>query len=473
MLNPHGTVGVVTLWSRIDFVLARLAEAGADLSPESSPIAVLGNLYGEGLRYLLRNLLHNPQIDTLLVFGRDKSGSLAYLRNFFTLGTEPAGADVEYTCSRPDRPVRAVRVKNTSHVMDDLVGLHLFSPPPEIVRIEGADREGALEAARFLAAYMPSHREGPRLAVEVPDVALSSFPSNPRAHTVVEDAPSTAWKSLVHRLFRFGKRVQLAKGLRIELQNVKVVVEKPRFEDDDVIRGCGFDPEGFRRYREDILSPLAPADQPYTYGNRLRSYFGLDGIDAVVEQLRLPLDDRGGYVTTWDNRIDIAGPKRPCLVSLFFRVIDGLVYLTAGFRTHNASNAWLENVYGLMAIQEYAAERSSLGIGSIIVFSHSISLDPQYLEKAKTVHDEVAATGAFRKDPHGYFMIAVEGKEIVLTHCSGGNVIGEYRSEKPERIQNQLYRDCAVSDINHALYIGRQLEKAYLCIQDGREYVQE
>ena len=62
VINPQGTIGVVTLWSKVEYVVDRFRQAGVDLDPATSPVAVFGNLYGNGLREMLRNLLYNPQI---------------------------------------------------------------------------------------------------------------------------------------------------------------------------------------------------------------------------------------------------------------------------------------------------------------------------------------------------------------------------------------------------------------------------
>ena len=83
IVNPAGTIGVLTLWSKVDYVMERFRQAGIDLDPATSPIAVFGTLYGNGLRELLRNLLYNPQIRTLLVCGRNRSGSFEELQKFF------------------------------------------------------------------------------------------------------------------------------------------------------------------------------------------------------------------------------------------------------------------------------------------------------------------------------------------------------------------------------------------------------
>ena len=86
VINPHGTIGVVTLWSRVEYVMDRFRQAGVDLDPATSPIAVFGTLYGNGLREMLRNLLYNPQIQTLLICGHDRSGSYSELHRFFLPG---------------------------------------------------------------------------------------------------------------------------------------------------------------------------------------------------------------------------------------------------------------------------------------------------------------------------------------------------------------------------------------------------
>ncbi len=89
VINPQGTIGVVTLWSKVDYVIGRFRQAGVDLDPATSPIAVFGTLYGNGLREMLRNLLYNPQIQSLFICGNNRSGSREELQKFFELGLEP------------------------------------------------------------------------------------------------------------------------------------------------------------------------------------------------------------------------------------------------------------------------------------------------------------------------------------------------------------------------------------------------
>src|SRR5665647_1401357 len=102
VINPQGTIGVVTLWSKVDYVIERFRQAGVDLDPATSPIAVFGTLYGNGLREMLRNLLYNPQIQTLFICGNNRSGSREELQRFFELGLEPVGTCLLYTSDAAD-----------------------------------------------------------------------------------------------------------------------------------------------------------------------------------------------------------------------------------------------------------------------------------------------------------------------------------------------------------------------------------
>lgn len=476
IINPYGAIGVVTLWSGIDYIYRMFHHHGIDMNPETSPIAVMGNLYGEGFRFLLRNLLYNPQVDTLIVTGNDRSGSSRYIENFFSKGVTPFPTDIVYRCESVERKIGAVKIVDTNHIMDDLVSPSLFSNPINILHIKGleaSDGNNLETLERFFREYTPKPVRPERIFIEAPEVVVQSYPCNPRAQIIVEDHPAEAWKDLIHRIYRFGQRRTIRKGERIELQNVKVVIEKPIFENEDIIEACGFDPASFRRYQTEILSPHLSGDRTYSYGHRIRSYFGLDTLTAVIDDLKKALDDRAGYITTWDNRIDITGAHRPCLVSLFFRKIDDALHLTATFRTHNASHAWLENVYGLMAIQDEIRKATGLETGSITVISHSITLDPGYLEKAKKIHDAASQRNRIREDPNGYFLISTDQDAIIVQHYHAGNKLGEYRSSKPQKIQHMLNRDAAISDINHAIYIGRQLEKARQCIESGQTFIQD
>jgi thymidylate synthase len=503
VINPQGTIGVVTLWSKVDYVMARFLQAGADLDEETSPIAVFGTLYGNGLREMLRNLLYNPQISTLLICGHDRSGSCQELINFFELGLEPVASPlVRYRSPAPGLTVAPARIRQTKRIMDDLVRPDQFAHPPRLVWLGDPQDKATIDHLKGFFTDWQSQviLDEDRLEVPLPEVELEHFPSNPRGHQVIsEKTPLEAWKELLYLLVHFGRRVSLAKGDRLELQNVKVVVENPKFENKDRLQAYNFDPEKLRKYQRDIvrskiryhsgrkIPPVKASlkgqvrlphwvqlrpDESYNYSERLRAKFEIDGLEACVSRLKKDSEDRKAYFSLWKNEEDLKAPSgHPCFVSLFFRKFENNLTLTATFRTHNALDGWLLNFYGLMAIQDWVAKRVQITSGAITVISHSISVDPRELDRALLIIGK--RPFKVRLDPMGYFRVAIDNGQILVEHRFEDVTLKEYRGRTAVSLQHQIARDVALSDINHAMYLGRQLAKAEMALKDGWEFVQD
>jgi thymidylate synthase len=479
IINPYGTIGVVTLWSKVDYVIERFREAGVDLDPESSNIAVFGTLYGNGLREMLRNLLYNPQIQLIYVCGNNRSGSYSELHRFFLDGcVEPVHSSMIHYKTPPGiEKVSICRISDTNRLIDDLVKPEYFKVLPTISLMQPSDPqdEDFIELVKEISKtpYKPIRvNENDRQEIPLPEVEVQYFPSNPRGHVVVQDAIIDAWQEVLHLLSRFGRRVKLKKGDRLELQHVKVVVEKPCFEADDKLQAVNLIPGRLRLYQEDILKGEMRPDETYNYGHRLRAYFGLDTLAACAERLKKDPEDRKSYVALWDTARDLTVKEgRPCLVSLFFRKFEGKLTVSATFRTHNAMDAWPMNIYGLMAIQSWVADRVGLPPGAIVVVSHSLGLDPRELDRALMI----IGPRPFKVnlDPMGYFRITLDGKDILVEHRFEDVTLTEYRGRTAASLQHQIARDVAVSDINHAIYLGRQLAKAEMALKDGCEFVQD
>jgi thymidylate synthase len=479
IINRHGSIGVVTLWSKVDYVIERFRQAGVDLNPATSDIAVFGTLYGNGLREMLRNLLYNPQIQTLLICGNDRSGSYYELFSFFKGKLSPVSSKlVRYQSPEGIEKVSILRIGSTNRLIDDLVKPQQFKyyleGIPEVIYCGPQDEDFIGTVKQF---FEHPHNPKPvcesdRKIIPLPEVEVQYFPSNPRGHMVVQDSILEAWKEVLYLLTRFGHRVALSKGDRLELQHVKVVVEKPKLEADEQLEEVNLDSGKIVDYQHDILLGIIRPDETYNYGHRLRTYFGLDTLAACAERLKKDPEDRKSYVALWDTARDLTVKEgRPCLVSLFFRKFEGKLTLSATFRTHNAIDAWPMNVYGLMAIRDWVAKKAGLLPGAITVISHSLGLDPKELDRAMLIIGK--RPFKVNLDPMGYFRITLDGKEILVEHRFEDVTLREYRGKTAASLQHQIARDVAVSDINHAIYLGRQLAKAEMALKDGREFVQD
>jgi thymidylate synthase len=483
IVNPEGDVAITTLWSKVESAYQILEEAGVDLAPETSRIGPIANLYGNGLPQMLRNLLWNPQIRHIVIVGKNLSGSREWLLNFFD--PEPMLFDPPDSLEEIEfLGATAFRIRGTSRTIDGNVRLKDFKCPPKFKVLGDVGDPETKKALREFFDTLPPliPIEFPRVEPPpIPEPAVMRFPTEPRSHTIVRDTPMEAWSELIFRLFRFGHRNMVAKKSgpegRVELQNIKAIIENPQEESDEILQQYGFSLTKFQGYQQRILDPEKPPDLGYTYGHRLRGYFRdrggalVDSLEIAGQRLKDKPESRHAYIALWDNTRDLPeGTDTPCFVSAFFRKFDGKLTLTATFRSHNAMETWPENVYGLIAIQRFVAEKAGMEPGPLTVFSHSISIDVSSLEKARKIatskeSDEVydPATGKHgpRMDPNGAFTTTFDRAtwEIVVEHSYNGMKIGEYRGKSAEEIERQLARDVAISELSHALYLGREVAR--------------
>jgi thymidylate synthase len=456
VINPHGDVGLITLWSPWKTVERKLGEVSPDLlDPARSRIAVAANLYGDGMFAMVCNLLFNPQIRHLIALGADLDlPTCDELEAFLRDGleeTELLGA-----------PLR--RIVGTARVFPAADGFDAERLRRTLTfrALGKLSTPGLGETLLTALDELPRAAEhGARVTVEIP-VALPDdyayLPSDVGGHQIVRRSPVEAWDELVERTLRFGHPVAV-KGGRIELLNAKVVITEPAEDPAEALRERGFDRDAFGAYQQRMfVADLDGAD--YTYGNRLVEHFGFDTLQTAIDRLRETPETRDAFISLWDTAYDLPGDhSHPCLVTLFFRRSQGALTLTATYRAHNLLTAWLLNVYGLMAIQRHVAAAAGLPIGPLTVISQSLGADPssdRYPAAVARARDRAPKRG-LDEDPMGYFVVSLDGDEILAEHRFEGALLKQYRSDRADRIAHAVAADMAISLPSHALWLGREL----------------
>jgi thymidylate synthase len=478
-VNPSGDVGLLTLWSPFTAVERKLDAISTDiLDPERSRVAVVANLYGDGMYAMFCNLLFNPQIRHLVAVGQDLGlGAVEEIEAFLADGLEDA--------EMLGRPVK--RVRGTARVFPavsefDEGQLRATLSFHTLGKLSSAQLGERLER---LLKELPETDDPPRRRVRVtiptsPAGDEARLPSDVMTHQVVRDRPLDCWEELVVRTVRFGRRVELGNGPRLELLNARVVVRDPVEDAPDALEKFGFDIDRFRAYAERMLKPGLPEGISYTYGNRLRGYFDhgpeADTLQTAIDLLRKDRRTRRAYISLWDSVADLAQDEdnaarsKPCLTTLFFRTAEDRLTLTATYRAHNLLTAWLQNLYGLMAVQRHVAGGAGLDTGPITVISHSLGIDPRNprYETARAIAERWSCddnvdrrTGkvSLREDPNGYFVVSVDTDRgrIIADHRFGGALIKRYEAERAVTIEQSVAADMAVTLVSHALWLGREL----------------
>lgn len=463
--NPASPVGIITLWTPKEKVAERL---------DRDAYAAIGQLYSaaRGLNYLVRNLLANPTIRYLIVTGADRSGSGRVLRDFFDHGVEPAqtphGVPVWRVRSEvegyldPDLPIDA---------LDDLRRGVRVVPCPRVADVPAALAEiGRVEADPYAEPrFFPIREE-----------TLETYPAESSVQVVRGRKVAEVWVKLLQVIWRFGR----VSGTHYESQQkeilnlISVVSEEDpdSFEIPDYLHTT---PEGLARYLPTVLEATPPdaviddgSGPKYTYGDRIRTYFGVDQFDQVVAKLVREPESRSAVISLWDATRDWRGGGSPCLNHIWLRLIDDTLTLTAVIRSNDMFTAWPENAFSLRALQGRAAAAIGAGLGravalgDLIIVSESAHVYDDTWESVQQLladhYPRIAAADRYRFDPKGNFIVELIDGRIRVEHTTAedGVHIAHYWGDSAADVQRQLAEANVLSTHRHALYLGAELQKA-------------
>lgn len=447
-------VGIVTLWTKKEHVLK---------SVDKSKYAIVGQLYSrdEGISCLVRNCLANKSIRHIVLCGVDLYNSgealLALMKNGVdeqhrVIGVANAVVQKEIPPEAIERFRANVRVYDCRETR-------------EYERINGVIDE--LER-------MPAYGEAeafPEPAVE----QVESWPTDPVGFKVVAQTVGQAWLDILDTVMRFGMRKKTEYGNEMkEVINLMTVVtdEEPvqiRWEDF-----FNFTREELEAYIPKILSDVQLMDVEYTYGQRLRAHFGRDQIKEITEYLKKVPFTRRAVAVTWDVERDLGNAKAPCLDLIQCLVQEGKLYMTVYFRSNDMFDAWPRNAFALRRMQGEIAQGVGVGLGSLCILSSSAHIYDGSWTVAKNIVSEYKKLPLLELDPRGNFVISIEEGTMVVRHYSpSGGKIDEVRGKTVKEITNALLRKRTISLVSHALYLGRELQKAQTALELGLKYGQD
>ena len=95
---------------------------------------------------------------------------------------------------------------------------------------------------------------------------------------------------------------------------------------------------------------------------------------------------------------------------------------------------------------------------------------------AKVIHAYYDDLKEFVMDENGYFLIRIlpETKEIEIGHCSKTNKIDIIiRGKNPREIYQTALKEGLITRMDHAAYLGKELQKAFDALSFGLKYVQD
>lgn len=516
LITGTGRVAIVTGWTAKEAIAKRL---------DPSHYAVVGQLYSptRGLNFLIRNLLANPHVRGIVILDATKedknAGGCQCLLDFFKNGVKLGISDTGRKCWLVNSDVVGYIDQDVSH--DEIELLRSSFAVYDV-----SDRADVLKyAMRFhdLEDFKSPYGEPCFFPYDEP--VAKAKPGPLYGHRIEGETIAETWIKILHLIRSNGViRPTGYDGKWQELIDlVAIVTDEPEdfyFPEPNYLP---LDGEYLRSYIPQIIDD-APYREgvKYTYGQRLRSWFGRDQIKQVIDKLIKEIDSASAVMSLWDsgsgnsqsltsgcyslasgsqlsrsnqlffdsdgweivpNSIDRGGRSvgdsdhnhggSPCLNHIWVRVVDNELSLTATFRSNDMFSAWPVNAMGLRALQwhirnEIASQSDyALAIGPLITISQSAHIYDDCWENAdRTIASQYNAI-AYREikkydDEIGNFLVEWNNAITVQRLTKLGELVESWQGINPLNLIREIA--IAVPSISpaHIGYLGLEIQKAYL-----------
>lgn len=478
LLCGRGTTVVVTGWT-VKGILAKHLE--------TSEYAAIGQLYSptRGISLLLRNLLLNPHVCFLVVLNATKedrnAGGCQCLLDFFRHGFK-AGK------SETGRDIWQIESEIIGYIDREIPANSLESLRQNIEYREASSIGEAIALIKSYAEKNSVSVWGQPLEFPFSQTVPTVFPGDRYGHLIKGKTIAETWVKIIHRIKTTGTiRPTGYDGKWQELIDLMAVVtDEPTdfyFPEPNYLP-C--DRTFLAQYISQMLDDSPQQEGvKYTYGQRLRSWFGCDQIEQLINKLSNDIDSARAVMSLWDVK-DYNDNSPPCLNHIWVRVIDGELSLTATFRSNDMFGAWVVNAMGLRGLQRHIrdeiAKRSqyNLKMGALITVSQSAHIYDDCWESAEsliqTQYAKVCRDRAF-DDSVGSFAIAVRENTIFVEHLTpgSGEAVNCYTGKTARQLYQKIAADCPSLEVEHALYLGTELQKAEtsLSLQGDFRYNQD
>ncbi len=468
LICGSGPTAVVTGWTVKQSVAKHLAP---------SEYAVIGNLYSptRGISPLIRNLIANPHIRFLVILNATKedgnAGACACLLDLLRHGVVKGNSDTGKDCW-------LVRSSITGYLDWEIEEQAIAQLRQALIWEEAKSIKEAVNLIKAYAKQEPMKPWGEPLIFPQPEIVATTLPGARYGHRIQGKTIAETWVKILHRIKTTGTiRPTAYDGKWQELIDLMAVVTAE--PEDFYFPEPNFLPinrQFLGEYISQILDDAPPQEGvKYTYGQRLRSWFGKDQIEQGINKLAGDFDSARAVMSLWDVEDYEANDSPPCLNHIWLRIVNGELSLTATFRSNDMFSAWPANAMGLRALQQHihskivARGNAQLTMGPLIIISQTAHIYDDTWEHA----DRVIAT-EYQKicrqreygDKSGSFAIYLQEERIMIEHLTpgSGEVINCYSGKSAQKLYQQIAADCPSLEVEHALYLGTELQKAEIAL---------
>jgi thymidylate synthase len=462
--NPESSVGICTLWTRKEEVFSSVLD---------SSYAVCGNLYTvQGINAMIKNILANTRIRSVIICGNDLMKTGDALMDFVHSGID---------CNR--------KIANHSGFIDsniDMGLVELVRKNVEVVDMRGREADVPEKAKELGSKSSEPFAEPVIVSGEPSDYA--PLESEEVAFRISGKNIADAWLKILDVVMKFGEVKQSEYGIRQkEIVDLVAVIEG---DDKGIAPWLNISAADLENYYKTFFGSGAEKGIEYTYGERLFSY-ALDNVPdkflgemrattnqvkSIVEKLRKDPHTRRAVAFVLRDK-DLGSKSPPCLTQITWNVKNGRLLQTAVFRSNDMFGAWPLNAFALRKLQNTVASELGLPAGQMVTIANSAHVYENVWDAAADVvrKNYTGRIAEFEPDKNGYFVVSVDGGEIVVEHrLNDGRPSGYvFRGKESQELYRRIANENLITKFDHAAYIGQELARAEAALRENKKYVQD
>jgi len=469
--NQSCNTAIVTLWTRKEEVAKAV---------DKDRYCFIGQLYSaeRGIDILVRNLFSNPKITNIIITGKDLTNSGKILRDFFIKGVEKGKSRQGVDCWK---------IKSG---FEGYIGLDI--PKKQIDMLRKSINIGVIDDPGKINSFKPVEKgRRTRFVYPIKDISLDNYKGEDSVYIVRQKSINQAWLQILDYVMKFGKVTPTQFDSRQkEIIDVISIITGEDPINPNIPDYFPFDKKHFEDYSKGFLSDSKTEGISYTYGNRMRSFFGKDQINLTVKKLAKDLNTRQAVVSLWDSEKDLDEKESPCLNHIWVRVRDYKVFMSATLRSNDMFGGYPENALALRLLQEKIRKELTkevykglpdheFALGDLVVISHSAHIYEESWEPAKNIlkkNYRGAVSDHLLLDGRGSFFITLDesNKLINVDYLTpDGEKITSFQGNSALDLRDVLVRENVVSTPGHGIYIGVELCKAELSMKHDIPYEQD
>lgn len=497
-------LGICTLWTERDVVEQLLTDV---------PYCVIGNLYsGQGINAMIRNVMANPHVRTIVIWGSEMSLSGHSLLKFSREGLDDnrkiIGGRGEIEPEIPDDIIREFREKVE---VIDLRGTSEAEFVAEVKKLAGEHKKPFASKARTFTKSQPSARV---------------FPSGLTGYKVSGRKVAKTWLKLLNEIYRYGrpKFTRYSQDNEIkEILNLTAVVTNEDPETEYFPEYLPFTEVELKAYYAELMTDREIPGVAYNYGKLLRRDFGIDQVEQIKKLIAKRPTSKKMTMTLIDPKRfweDAQTSDTPCLTQVFGSVQENMFFLTAHFRSQDMVHGWPRNTFALRKLQKDIADAGKLNVGPLTMITHSAHIYGDDFKLVENIlHDwyekeqDFSHKVHYEFDPRGNWVIevisrkdalifpdwvdryktaqvpfAVEmglkkipskgrnaGKLIraTLFAPNSGPSLAMFEGRTAQEVAYQINDWEHLENTAHAMYVGMELQRAEAALISGKRYHQD